>query len=403
MSFRSTVWYLSVAASMLAAGAALAWVPQFFVNDPIEECALSNEHVTGKIDCWFLVIKDAFMEDGTQAAFATFERVYREYDTFANTGCHRHAHRVGDLSYYFDYLTHQDLARTEFPQNANACGYGFYHGFFEHLVQDNPEPAFVDETCAYLKTRLSATAPAISQTCYHGSGHGFVLARADDLIDPSSWSVASFIEEPLTKCESLQQATDYERAECRQGVYNVLVDWMEGGEYGLSYDYEDPFVLCDSERYDRQPDCYYEMAQKVDAIAKHDPLQVIAIAQEAARGDLAGTILGVSVAGMIQHDPRGTQERILAACREIEGELGDLCLESIVGGLIEHDTEQGDYLAAFTFCGQSGLADAERTVCYRGLNTNIRRYRTEEELQARCAQGAFPGEFCALLSSTSST
>ena len=400
MLSRSAVIFV-IPAILVTAGVAGGMVYSTIAVDSIEHCVTASEHEAGMIDCWFEVIRQDFMSEGTQAAFDTFEYIYREYDTFANTGCHRHAHRVGDMSYYFDYLTHKDLARMEFPANANACGYGFYHGFFEHLVQDNPEPEFVTKTCDTLEAQLVATAPAIRQTCYHGSGHGFVLSQADHLLDSADWNIRALIDKPLALCEALPKASDYERSECRQGVFNVLVDWMADEEYGLAYDYEHPFRICDAERHDRQSDCYYEMAQKVDAIAGFDPVRVVEIAQSAAREDLQKVVIGVAVAGMVQHDPKDSQDRLLAACQLVDGELGDQCLKSIVGGLIEHETEQSDYQTAFAFCGQSGLVDEERAVCYSGLNDNIRRYRSEEDLQARCAEGLFPPAFCALVPSTS--
>ena len=359
-------------------------------------CTLNNNEVA-KIDCWYDIIRDTFETDGTKAAFEVFEHIYREYDTFSDTGCHRHAHRVGDMAYYFDYLNHQDFDKTEFPPNATSCGYGFYHGFFEHLIQDHPDPAFVTETCEYMKDRLSGVAPAISQTCYHGSGHGFILARADKLIDKSDWSIQAFIDEPLNKCESLPKAEQREIEECRQGIYNVLVDWMADEEYGLVYDEKAPFTMCDQEPYDRQPDCYYEMAQKVDSVSGGDPVKVVDIANVASRKDLRGVILVVAVAGMVQHNPKGDQKELLEACRLVEGELFNKCIAGIIGGLLEHDTSSDNYQGAFTFCGRPDLTENEAGKCYEALSIHIKRFRTDSQLGDMCSQKILEEAFCRLL------
>ncbi|MEX0917805.1 MAG: hypothetical protein WDZ93_01480 [Candidatus Paceibacterota bacterium] len=360
----------------------------------IERCEKVYTNEVAKIDCWQEVIRGVFVSDGTQAAFDVFERIYREYDTFSNTGCHRHAHRVGDMAYYFDYLTHRDLDRTEFPPNATACGYGFYHGFFEHLIQDNPDPAFVSLTCAYMDERLKATAPGMRQTCYHGSGHGFLLARADTLVDPREWTLRDFVDVPLAQCESLPDASPFEISECRQGIYNVIVDWMSDEEYGFTYDRESPFRICDSEAYERQPDCYYEMAQKVDGLSNHDPAKAAAIAQTAKRKDMQSTIMTVAVSGMVQHRPKEDQQQLLASCRTVPEELLHACIVSLAGGLVEHGTSSGDFEHVFAFCEESGMTETEQTICYEGLYSSISRFVSEAELQTACAKGQRPELFC---------
>jgi len=169
-------------------------------------CEESFTGNTQKIDCWLEIIKDEFHKEGIKSAFDVFTDIYRTYDVFANTGCHQHAHRVGDFSYYFDYLSHRDISKMDFPQSTTSCGYGFFHGFLEHLIQDNPDPSFVIETCEYLTANLKERMPAIDYTCYHGSGHGFTLAQADYLTKSSQWTPALFTGEALDKCESMSDS-----------------------------------------------------------------------------------------------------------------------------------------------------------------------------------------------------
>ena len=133
----------------------------------IDDCYNNHDNQSKRIDCWLRGIEDAFTVGGTEGAFDVFTTIYNRYDDFAATGCHKHAHRVGDLAFYYDYLTHEDLSKVTFPKNATAFGYGFYHGFVEHLVQNKPDPAYVDEVCPYLKDTIYDMAPAISQTFYH--------------------------------------------------------------------------------------------------------------------------------------------------------------------------------------------------------------------------------------------
>ena len=298
------------------------------------------------------------------------------------------------MAYYSDFLHHQDFDRTEFPMNAKACGYGFYHGFFEHLVQDRPDPEFVVETCDYMTNRLYDVAPAIRQTCFHGAGHGFVLSLADKLTDSKDWTIEAFTKEPLNHCESLAGAEEGEISECRQGVFNVLVDWMSDGEYGLIYNYDKPFAVCDNEEFRRQPDCYYEMAQKLDGVTSNNPVKVATIINETDRTDLGELVMGVAVAGMVQHNPESMQPDLLFSCRQLDGDLMNICLGAIVGGLVEHDTSGDTYQTATNFCLQNNLRDEERIVCYDELYTRLNRFLTKDQMVAHCNRLIFPDEFC---------
>jgi len=357
-------------------------------------CYETNVNDDEKINCWFEIIREKFTTGGTQKAFDVFEYVYQNYDVFANTGCHRHAHRVGDLSYYFDYFNHKDFSKMDFPRNAVACGYGFYHGFFEHLIQDNPDPEFVTTVCEYMRNNLYEVAPAISQTCYHGSGHGFTLARADLWISDSQWTTDAFIDEPLKQCESLSDADEYEISECRQGVYNVIVDWMADGEYGMTYNRDNPFAFCDSEEYHHQPDCYYEMAQKMDSVSDHDPVKAVEIAKRAVREDLWSTIIKVAIAGMVQHDPKGDQSRLVTACRLVTLDLLEVCLQSIVSGLIEHNTGGQDFSNVISFCANDEFSEIESDLCYEGLAKRLDRFYTKIEIKESCEFGVYPEKLC---------
>lgn len=372
----------------------------FFANDRIlyvaEAASLCMKHEweTEQIDCWYEVIREEFDDGGTAQALDAFTHVYRTYPAFANSGCHRHAHRVGDMAYYFDYLEHGDLDKVDFPQSANACGYGFYHGFFEHLIQDRPDPHYVTEVCEYFDERLHETAPAIQQTCYHGSGHGFTLAKADTLLDPSEWTIENFTEDANTLCESLPNASDYEISECRQGVYNVIVDWMMDNEYELSYNMDAPFAFCDAVAPDRQADCYYEAAQKLDSVSGFDAKRMGDIVYALPRPDLHGWIMSTGMAGLVQHDPGSDQLDILFGCREVHESLFDACLGGLVGGLSEHGPPQKEYEYAANFCEQDALTDQERTTCYWVLDAQLARFRADDEVVSMCQTGELSQGFC---------
>lgn len=362
----------------------------------LEACNTPSLTVAAKIDCWQDIMREKFDAEGTAAAFSVFEIVYQNYPDFAETGCHRHAHRVGDMAYYFDFLTHRDISQVEFPKGATACGYGFYHGFFEHMIQDRPDPTLVEEICEYAKEHMVDVAPAIGQTCYHGSGHGFLLARVDEILAEHQWDdVDAFIMRPLEQCEQLTGITETELRECREGVYNVFTDWMATGEYGLSLDKEDPYALCKEQTYERQKDCYAEMSQKLDWFSDFDPKKMVRVVQATPREDLHELMLGVGVAGLIQHRPLENQSDLLEACMSIEKDsLRHHCMFGIIGGLVEHSTPGSDYQGAITFCALPAVLEQDRRLCYREVLTKLERFLTQSEIQQRCQKNTLPEQVC---------
>lgn len=362
----------------------------------LDACNSDTLALSAKIDD---IMREKFSTEGTAAAFEVFETVYKNYPDFADSGCHRHAHRVGDMAYYFDYLTHRELALVDFPKGATACGYGFYHGFFEHMVQDRPESEFVEGMCEYAKENLVDVAPAIGQTCYHGSGHGFLLARADEILAEHQWAnIDAFIMKPLEQCEQLQGISEEEMRECREGVYNVFTDWMATGEYGLSLNKNDPYALCKAQRDDRQKDCYAEMSQKLDWFSDYNPQKMVEIIQAVPRQEFQGLMMAVGVAGLVQHNPLESQEEILKACVTITDKiLRRNCIYGIIGGLAEHSTPGSDYRGALEFCALSLVPDDEVEGCYKTVLAKLDRFFTRDELNTRCEKGTLPHHVCTLL------
>lgn len=351
-----------------------------------------------KIDCWLLIVDAVFAEDGTSAAFDLFYWLYREYDTFANTGCHRHAHRIGDMAFYHDYLLHKDVSRVDFPASANACGYGFYHGFVEHMVQDNPTVEFVEATCAYMGSELKGVAPAISKTCYHGSGHGFLLAERDNLLATGELDVETLIAGPLSLCDALSRADEGEYKECAQGVFTVLVEWMVDNEYGLSYNAEEPFKLCDGvENKIHRQGCYSEFSQKLDSVSGYSVSTMHALIQKMEDESARLNSFGVGVAGLVQHNPDDSHMDLFQDCRSLPDDYAVRCLMSIVGGKFEHGQPGAEYKFAQDFCSTNDLSATEEELCYTTMVHGIKRFFNESEHAALCKDGSLDQQLCALL------
>lgn len=347
-----------------------------------------------QIECIFRAIERELIDHGMSPAMALFSRAYADFPTFVAQGCHKQAHRVGDIVYARLYTPEQGMDVLDFPQETTACGYGFYHGFLEHLVQDRPDPVFVDAVCSRLDERLSGQMDAIRSICFHGSGHGFALAHAETLPRSAWGSVRAFTVEAAANCDKLTQADRRSKEECREGVFNVLVEWMSLNQYGFTFNKNQPFRACDAGPKNLLSACYYEMAQKLDGLADRDPVKLADIVAPIQDGRLRLMAFQVGIAGIVQNTilEEGASERVLSACATLSREFFSSCLENYIHGLFEHGAPQEEYLRALEVCELDAIDEAGLTSkCFTSVAERLPRFYTPSQQKRICER--FPQEF----------
>lgn len=344
----------------------------------------------GQIECIFDAIDTAVEGGSLKKAFAVFSSAYKNFESFSGSGCHRHAHRVGDTVYYKHYIFgEQDIGSIDFPQETTACGYGLFHGFLEHLIQDHPDTEFSMDVCETLERNLSSTMKDIRVICYHGAGHGYTLAHAETLKRDVWGDVRAFSDVPVSKCNALDRARESEREDCRQGVFNVIADWMEVEDYGFSQDTDDPFKLCRLTPELSQYACYYEMAQKITKEANNDPVKLYEIASSAPRPDLVDIAFRVSVAGIIQDTiiSGSGYEHTLERCTRVPSNFFRPCIESIVWGLYEHGPPQEEYKNVLLLCEDPLVEEGgEKDTCYEKTIDRLPRFYDDNRIESVCSE-----------------
>lgn len=366
----------------------IPWVEEFHRQQALAACR-SVAADDNQIECIFRVISAEMKTHGVSAAMDVFAQAYEMSAPFVDGGCHRQAHRVGDLAYYGTYIGREDMDAMEFPQSTTACGYGFYHGFLEHLIQDHPDPAFVDRTCTYLNARLGATMGDIRLTCYHGSGHGFVLSQIEKLKKGDWGNIRKFSDKPFALCGQLKLASDIDREQCYEGIFNVIVDSMSDGAYGFTYNYEHPFRACDALPEKEWRPCYYEMSQKLDKPSHNDPVQLEALAAQAKTPELALWSFRTGIAGIIQQViGRGEEyKHILEECGALSDTMYRACMGSIINGLYEHGNPQKEYEKALSVCTEASVTAHHATEeCYKTVSIRLPRFYTDEKIQTICTE-----------------
>jgi hypothetical protein len=349
---------------------------------------------TQQIECIFRAIEREIINDGISAGMVLFSRAYADFPVFVAQGCHKQAHRVGDIVYARLYTAEEGMDALDFPQETTACGYGFFHGFLEHLIQDRPDPAFVDSVCSRLDERLGSQMQAIRSICFHGSGHGFALAHAETLPHSAWGNVRAFTVEAAANCDKLTQADERSVEECKEGVFNVLVEWMSLDQYGFTLNRKRPFSSCDAGPKNLRSACYYEMAQKLDGLADFDPVKLAAIVADISDAQLRRTAFQVGIAGIVQNTLQDVDasEKILSACATLDEEFSKGCLESYIHGLFEHGAPQEEYIRALEVCRLDVIiANGLAPQCYSFVSARLPRFYTPDQRKNICK--LLPAEF----------
>ncbi len=361
----------------------------FFAPTPLKalrECKAEAQSDL-QIECIFGVIDEALRSQGVGSAMYVFKAAYEEFPNFASGGCHSRSHRLGDMVYFGLYLQYQSFDAIDFTEDTTACGFGFYHGFMEHLIQDHPDPAFITETCDYLQNRLEKNMGDMRITCYHGAGHGLALAHIETLPKSAWGNVAAFTNVPARWCLELPEGSSSDIEQCLEGIYNILVDLMETKQYGFAYDRERPFAVCLTRPQAHREACVYEMAQKLDSASGMDPKQMVRLVRAIPETKLQHLAFGVGIAGVIQQDVanRGGYRDIFEKCRTLDDTYYELCIKSIVAGLFEHGNPQEEYVTALVFCAETSIADRGLdNRCYTTIAERLPRFYGDEKILRVC-------------------
>ena len=113
-------------------------------------CGIHTDH-SQRVECIYTVIQRQLMQGGIKPAIDSFIAASTMYDNTLDVDCHSAVHRVGDMVYFNLLRDNPDISHYNFPSETAICGDGFYHGLFEHMIQDNPRPDFIVRTCGILK------------------------------------------------------------------------------------------------------------------------------------------------------------------------------------------------------------------------------------------------------------
>ncbi|MBI2108576.1 MAG: hypothetical protein HYT93_00140 [Parcubacteria group bacterium] len=324
--------------------------------------------------CFDELIRKTVSEKGIAAAYALFTETYAKGEL--PRACHWTAHQIGEEAY--------ELFKggETFPITGETsyCGYGFFHGFLESLLRENPDVKFALSFCDEAERQLGILG---LQNCYHGIGHGFT----EDPPDPSVWgNFEGMVAPGIEICEYLFKNSFTNLNLCLTGVFTVPVGFAEKKEYGLSLSPSDPFAICREQPYKYQKACYGEITPKLDSILEGDfsqfPKHLAGITDEKIRNLIIWVAPSVMVAREILKDDYGG---FIEVCRNnFVGIEREICWGGIILGFFTHGEPEKQYKKGISFCKSQLFNASEKKFCYKQLFHRMHAEYTEDKIKNIC-------------------
>jgi plastocyanin len=325
-----------------------------------------------QVSCWESVILSKLEDEGVGAAFEVVEDLYFNRPDFAS-GCHQAAHLIGERAYEL-YATNEDFVVS---QKANYCGFGFYHGFMEQMLQQSGDLSAAREFCHYVDDKLSHSSSTVGLSCFHGIGHGTVDAH-----DERYWGDAqAMADSAMALCLEVSGTND-ELYRCASGIYNGIAIFFVSGNYGLVLNSEDPLEFCHTQEKVHRESCYGNFNVVLAWIADQNLIKAasyidkIPVVEER---EPAMRYLGEIYAINLLQNEDFSQEAI--KCQTFDQGFRAMCIEGIVGGLIEHGKPDFEYEQALKFC-RSFSHQTDLDICMNHIVTvSTYRYSTAKTLE----------------------
>lgn len=334
-------------------------------------------------DCWQASIDQALSKDGVGAAFQVVKKLYKTEPGFIVDGCHLQAHRLGEAAYGL-YLKNPSLDRLKIDASSVSCGYGFFHGFLEHLFRANPDIGQGRQFCRYLIERLSSEVPAIRLNCYHALGHGFV----NEPPQPSAWgNPQAMVNLALERCEEVSPSHDvHETNECLQGAFNVLGDWIAAKKYGINPPDNSMWLCPEQKSKPRQMACYYELSMRIKNLHAQDIATIYqTYVKDITDLEAQKLIINNSSAGLIERAmAQSSYNNFVEMCLRLPDQLDLKCVGGILGGIMAQAEPGIEYVKALKTCAEANLSERYRDYCYQRLGESLRRFYSLEKVIQIC-------------------
>lgn len=325
----------------------------------LKDCTQTEENL--KQRCWDELLTYTIRHKGLDTAFKLFAELY-ETDPSIPKGCHGWSHILGKEAYELFKKKKRFVLRPE----TSYCGYGFFHGFIERLIQDSGDIKKTKEFCEYAAKQLDDSGEVYAN-CIHGIGHGSV-----NIDDPSLWGDFDAMLAPgLKNCEAIL-STDDDLQTCWEGAFNAMTLNKGDGLYGLSLDTNDLtnfFEDCQRQTEEYRRACYFEFMGYLPSVTNHNFKKAARMLLNENLSEEGEVYLIFKMMGDFMQDDIAKESQVenVANCRVLPEHLYVSCYRGIISGFIGHGDPEKAYVKGLAFCEDKILTDEERGLCYKHI------------------------------------
>jgi len=332
-----------------------------------------------KIQCFESLVDNVLKDKGLGDAFELLASLYQTDTVFA-ASCHDFVHKLGAKAYQL-FSQEKDF---ELSDKSSYCGYGFYHGFMETLLQTQEDMDQARKFCEYADSKLQKTTADAGGACYHGIGHGTV-----DGSNPRFWGDAQKMIEPsLELCEKVSDDENppprYGKLfRCVSGAFNGLEILISSGQYKLSLNKDGPFWICRAQPDRYKEACYTQFVVAVMSVSGNDFIKSAKIIDSIEEDAYALPTLQ-SLVVELPHLGKTDYEETLNYCRNLSVRFRETCVFAFAEGFMKYGPPQKEYVEALEFCSSSLLTDTEKQVCFERILSILRIWYTAEKAREIC-------------------
>lgn len=322
------------------------------------EIDLCKKETALRQTCLQKILDDTLAKKGLARAFGALAAIYSSDAEFASE-CHGSTHKLGEAAYR---IFHSGK-KVELTPNASYCGFGFYHGFMEELINEGGTMEEARAFCSYAGKVLAGKSRYAEGACYHGIGHG-----AADGTDPRAWGNPQAIISPaLLLCERVG-GSDQFKDHCASGIFNSLAIMYKDPKYRLTADNTDPYRICAGQHpyYFKRP-CYDQMNTLALSLTgfdlKKSLLYILKIKEPVFAESAADSLASYGASKRERGAGETEHKRVISACRVLGGNSFTACIRGFGAGLVEFGEPGREYEEALQFCQNRELNGEEKYSC----------------------------------------
>jgi hypothetical protein len=360
-------------------------------NLPDDRCDEDNKTAY----CFERIIKTTLSKGGIDQALEKIAELYQSEPQF-RAQCHSYAHILGESA----YEAYEKGELDTLSGKVTYCGYGFFHGFMEKMLQITGDIKGAQGFCHKMGELLMKETSDAEGACYHGIGHGMV-----DGGDPTAWGDPIKMTAPAIKlCEAIAPVMEYEgkRFRCITGIYNSIEILSQSAQYKLKAFARDPFAYCETQPVAYQEGCYTNMLpalKRVYPTVEEQLREIMKLPEGSIEEPIRAKVLSnliTEYASDILDSTDFTQSGV-NLCRSLREDVRIACINGLSLGLMKYGEPGKEYVRAFAFCSSEKLEDDERDTCYRQIIPRLRIWYSFEKIASICK--AIPKQYSNLCAS----